>query len=90
MPLARTLHDLEKRYLDMGAQTMVYRYLACREVPKEVIEKAIDEAVAFGRSQHKPVDAEIFSAFVDAFFIDICHGPEWALRHRDGSPSWIC
>lgn len=90
MLLARTLHDIERRYLDMGAQTMVYRYLACRDVPREVVEKAIDEAVAFGRAQHGPVDAEIFSALVDTLFIDVYYGPEWALRHKDGTPSWVC
>ncbi|EFC90341.1 hypothetical protein Dpep_0309 [Dethiosulfovibrio peptidovorans DSM 11002] len=90
MPVTRTLHDVERWFLDMDAQTMVYRYLACKDVPSEVVEKAIDEAVAFGRSHHRPVDAEIFSAFVDTFFIDICHGPEWAIRKNDGAPSWIC
>ncbi|MDD4836446.1 MAG: hypothetical protein PHU72_05030 [Dethiosulfovibrio sp.] len=90
MPLFRTLHDIERRYLNMEAQTMVYRYLACVDVPREVVEKAIDEAISFGRSQRKPVDAEIFSALVDTFFLDKYYGPELALRHSDNYPTWIC
>lgn len=90
MPVTRMLHAMERWYLDPEAQTMVYRYLACEDVPSEVVEKAIDEAVAFGRAQRHPVDAEIFGAFVDTCLVDSCFGHVWGLENRDGIPSWIC
>lgn len=88
--MIRTLHRKERHYLNLDAQSMVYRYLACQEIPNEIVEKAIDEAVAHGRAHHRPVDAEILSTFVDAFFIDSFYGPSWALHHRDGSSIWTC
>ena len=88
--MIRTLHQMERHYLGIDAQSMVYRYLACQEIPNEIVEKAIVEAVAHGKTHHRPVNAEVLSTFVDAFFIDKLYGPSWALRHKDGSSVWTC
>jgi ATP-dependent protease HslVU (ClpYQ) ATPase subunit len=66
----RVLHDTERRYLDPDAQARVYRYLATEEIPLEVTERAILEAVSLGRLKNVAVDAALFDCLVDALLDD--------------------
>jgi len=66
----RVLHDLERRYLAPDAQAKIYRYLATEEVPLEVTERAILEAVSLARLKNAAADAALFDSLVDALLDD--------------------
>lgn len=66
----RVLHDLERRYLSPDAQAKIYRYFATEEVPLEITERAILEAVAIGRLKNAVADASLFDFLVDALLDD--------------------
>ena len=66
----RVLHDFERRYLSPDAQSTVYRYLITEEIPLEVTERAIIEAVSLARLKNSAVDAPLFDCLVDALLDD--------------------
>lgn len=87
----RVLHDCERRYLAPEAQGRIYRYIATEEIPLEITERAIQEAVSLGALKNSAVEASLFEAIVDALLDD------WSFE-IPGSPSekmypsscWIC
>lgn len=66
----RVLHDTERRYLATDAQAVIYRYFLTEEVPFEVVERAILEAVSLARLKHSAIDAGLFDCLVDALLDD--------------------
>ncbi|MDI9370241.1 MAG: hypothetical protein GX181_02550 [Synergistaceae bacterium] len=66
----RVLHDLERRYLAPDAQAAVYHYLITEEIPFEVTERAILEAVSLARLKNSTVDAPLLACLVDALLDD--------------------
>jgi len=87
----RILHDCERRYLAPETQGRIYRYIATEEVPLEITERAIQEAVSLGALKNSAVEAPLFDAIVDALLDDRSF-------EIPGSPSekvypsscWIC
>ena len=66
----RVLHDMERRYLAPDAQGRIYRYMMTEEVPPEIMERAIYEAVSLGQLKNSTVDAHLLDALVDALLDD--------------------
>ncbi|GAB1398658.1 hypothetical protein MASR2M17_14100 [Aminivibrio sp.] len=66
----RVLHDMERRYLSPDAQGRVYRYMMTEEVPREIMERAIHEAVSLGQLKNSAVDASLLDALVAALLDD--------------------
>ena len=68
-----------------------YRYIATEEIPLEITERAILEAVSLGALKNSAVEAPLFDAIVDALLDDRSF-------EIPGSPSekvypsscWIC
>ncbi len=87
----RVLHDLERRYLSPDAQAKIYRYLATEEVPLEVTERAILEAVSLGRLKNAAADASLFDYLVDALLDDCSFEiPETASERLYPSSCTLC
>ena len=87
-PLAfrRVLHSSERRYLSSDAQAMIYRYFATEEVPFEVTERAILEAVSLARLKNGMIDAPLFDCLVDAL-LDDCSFEVSEMSHERLYPS---
>ncbi len=66
----RVLHDVERRYLAPDAQGRIYRYMMTEEVPREIMERAIHEAVSLGQLKNSAVDAPLLDALVEALLDD--------------------
>lgn len=87
----RILHDFERRYLAPDAQGMVYRYFTTEEVPLDITERAIQEAVSIGMLKNSTVDALLFEALVDALLDDRSFEiPGSPLEKMYPSSCWIC
>lgn len=87
----RILHDCERRYLDPEAQGIIYRYIATEEVPLDITERAIQEAVSLGALKNSAVDAVLFEAIVDAILDDRSFEiPGSPCEKVYPSSCWIC
>jgi hypothetical protein len=89
--LRRVLHDAERRYLTCDAQGVVYRYMASEEVPSELIEKAIQEAVSIGKMRSASVDGPFFEMLVETLLEDCSFGLFSGETERVyPSGCWVC
>ena len=87
----RVLHDLERRYLTPDAQAKIYRYFATEEVPLEVTERAIVEAVSLAHLKNAAVDASLFDFLVNALLDDCSFEiPETASERLYPSSCTLC
>lgn len=90
---ARMLDKLERQYLDIDAQGLAYRYMAMGDVPADVIEKAIQEAIYLGRMKNAQIDSLMFTALVEALLEDRTfdiHGAPMELINMCAGGSWYC
>ncbi len=55
----RIMHDLERQYLTLDAQGIIYIALLEEEISLEVAEIAINEAINIGQVKHAKVDGDL-------------------------------
>ena len=55
----RIMHDLERQYLTLDAQGIIYTALLEEEISQEVAEIVINEAVNIGQLKHAKVDGDL-------------------------------
>lgn len=89
--IRRVFHDFERRYLSEEAQGLAYRYLMTEEVPIEITERAVLEAVSLGQLKNSAVDGLLFDALVDALLEDRSFEmPGGSAEKVYPSSCWIC
>ena len=82
---------MERRYLAPDAQGKIYRYMVTEEVPMEIVERAIHEAVSLGQLKNSAVDAPLLEALVDALLDDRSFEiPGRSSEKVYPSSCWIC
>lgn len=64
----RVFSDLERRGLTPEAQSLAYRSLFVWHVPYSIVEKALSEALFFGRLNEIRVDAPLFAQMLERAF----------------------
>jgi len=62
--MPRIMHDIEKRYLTLGAQGLIYTSMWEEKISPEVAEIAIDEAVNLGKLNNFKIDEDLMRALI--------------------------
>lgn len=57
--MPRLMHDLERQYITLDAQGLIYTALLEEEISQDVAELAITEAVNIGQLKNAKVDADL-------------------------------
>ena len=78
-------------YLTKEVQGLIYRYLLTEEIPLEITERAILEAVSIGMLKNSAVGTPLFEVIVEALLDDqSIETPGFPAEMVDLSNCWIC
>ena len=89
--IPRIMHDIEKQYLTLGAQGLVYTAMLEERISSDVAERAINEAVNLGQLNNLEIDKELMRLLIDLAESEINENYDQVfLDHCYGTPGLVC
>lgn len=87
----RIFNGLERRYLSLETQSMVYGLLDSKLIPSDVTENAVQQAVTLGSFSDEEIDATTF----EALFYAVALNPSFKIPFSFVSTvvphrTWVC
>jgi hypothetical protein len=87
----RILHKAERDMLSEEAQKTVYRCFSTEEIPTDVMEKAIQQAMNMGNERGSRVSEAFFLELVDAIMDDPFYSaPVYPMGTQAFIRRWLC